>query len=138
MTVGARALAALVLFGVACGPPGGRALETRTYTDTYAMRVSWDPAPPYAREPIVFRVAIRDKKTGEPIEAGEGQIFASNSSGINIYDSFIPAPESGMYTARLRFITAGEWAVGIRFRRDSLARLERPVLDMRLTVRNER
>jgi hypothetical protein len=108
------------------------------FTDTYAMRLSWDPAPPHAREATLFKLTVRDKETGEPIEAGEGQVFATNSSEINIFDAFIAAPESGTYTARLRFITAGEWALNVRFRKDSLARVERPFGDLRITVRNER
>ena len=68
---------------------------------------------------------MRDKKTKEPIEKGEGQIFATNKDGINTFDSFTAAPESGTYTARLKFITAGDWALGLRFRRDSASKLER-------------
>ena len=143
MTWGGRARVAMALIATAgiaaaCSPPGSRPPDLKTFTDGFAMQVTWDPYPPYAREPILFRVVIRDKKTREPIERGEGQIFASSADGINVFDSFIPAPESGTYTARLRFITAGEWAVGIRFRKDSLSRLQRPETDFRLTIHNER
>jgi hypothetical protein len=127
---------ALTLGAAACGPAKPR--ELRTFTETYAMSVSWDPTPPYAREPIIFRVVVRDKKTGEPIENGEGRIFANNADMQRTWDSFIPSPESGTYTAKLRFITAGDWAVGIQFRKDSLSKLERPFGDLRLSVHNER
>ena len=102
------------------------------------MNVSWEPKPPTARTTIVFKVVIRDKKTGEPIENGEGRVFANNIDGQSTFDSFTPSPESGTYTARLKFITAGDWAVGIQFRKDSLSKLERPYTDIRLSVHNEK
>jgi hypothetical protein len=111
-------------------------MELNTYTDDFAMKVSWVPSPAVARTSILFRVVVRDKKTGEPIENGEGRIFANNADGQSTYDSFVPDKESGTYTGKLRFIVAGEWAVGIQFRRDSLQKkLQRPVSDIRLTVR---
>ena len=44
---------------------------------------------------------------------------------MNRFDSFTPAPEVGTYTARLTFVTAGDWKVGLRFRRDSTQAIER-------------
>jgi hypothetical protein len=122
---------------MACGPRQPRPIEVRAFTEDFALRVSWVPMPAFAREPIVFRVVVRDKKTGEPIENGEGRMFANNAEGQRTFDSFTPAQESGTYTARLKFITAGEWAVGMQFRRDSTASLQRPE-DLRLSVRAER
>ena len=132
------AVGVVAAIAAACIPAGPRRPDLKTFTDSFAMQVTWDPFPPYAREPILFRIVVRDKKTREPIERGEGRIFATSADGINVYDTFVPAAESGTYTARLRFITAGEWAVGIQFRKDSLSRLERPVTDFRLTIHNER
>ena len=63
--------------------------------------------------------------------------FASSQDRANTYDSFTPAPEAGTYTARLNYITAGDWKVGIRFRRDSTAKLER-IEDWVQTVYNAR
>jgi len=120
----------------ACAPSGPRRIELRVFSDEFAFRISTDPSPPYAREPIIYRVVVRDKKTGEPIELGEGRIFAENQDGIRSWDSLVPAPESGTYTAKLQFLTAGDWALGIQFRRDSTQILERG--DWRQTVRNER
>ena len=121
---------------VACGPSGPKRIDMPIDTESYSIRVSWTPTKAFAREVTVYRIVVRDKKTKEPIENGEGQIFATNRDGINTYDSFTPAPESGTYTARLKFITAGDWALGLRFRRDSTARLERN--DWRQSVQNER
>jgi hypothetical protein len=126
----------VLLAAVSCGPP--RARELRTFTETYAMSVSWEPKPPTARTMIIFKVVVRDKKTGEPIENGEGRMFAQNIDGQKYFDSFTPSAESGTYTARLKFITAGDWAIGIQFRRDSTAKLERPFTDIRLSVHNEK
>jgi hypothetical protein len=136
--VGRAAILACAWAGaVACGPREPRRLETKAYTEDFALRVSWTPTPPYAREPITIRIVVRDKKTGEPIENGEGRAFANNAHGNDTWDVFVPALESGTYTAQLKFLTAGEWALGIQFRRDSLSRLQRPE-DIRLSVRGER
>ena len=137
MTLRAIASVAMALGStMACGPSGPKRYEMPVDTDTYLIRVSWTPTHAYAREATVFRIVVRDKKTKEPIENGEGQIFATNKDGINTFDSFTPAPESGTYTAKLKFLTAGDWALGLRFRRDSSSRLERN--DWRQSVLNER
>jgi hypothetical protein len=99
--------------------------ENRFWTDDLALRLSSEPSPPRARERIVYKLVVRDKKTGEPVEGGEGRIFASSHDNASTWDSFAPGPELGTYYATLKFITAGEWAVAIQFRRDSTRKLER-------------
>ncbi len=121
---------------VACGPPQGSATDMRIWTDDFQMRISTDPSPPTAREAVIYKVVVRDKKTGEPIEQGEGRVFATSRDGANTWDSLEPTAESGAYTAKLRFITAGDWAVAIQFRRDSTSRLQRQ--DWMQTIHNER
>lgn len=117
------AVAAAVGGGAACGPPGPRPL--RAWTDTYEFQVASDPSPPRAREVTNYRIVVLDRNTRQVIDRGEGQIFASSADRANVYDSFEPASEAGTYTARMTYITAGDWKVSIRFRRDSLAKLER-------------
>lgn len=90
--------------------------ELRFWTDRYALRVSSTPSPPRARGPTRYRVVISDKESGRPMERAEGQVYASNGQGTNIYDALEPGPELGTYYANLRFITAGEWALNMRFR----------------------
>jgi hypothetical protein len=68
---------------------------------------------------------VSDKETGEPIESGQGQIFATSSDGIDVFDPLVKGPELGTYYATMHFITAGQWAVAIRFQRDSTKKLER-------------
>lgn len=99
--------------------------EMRLWTDDLAIRVSLDPVPPVAREAVRYRIVVRDKESGQPIEGGEGQIFATSQDRRSVWDSFTPGPELGTYYARLRFVTSGDWAVAIRFRRDSTKRLQR-------------
>jgi hypothetical protein len=118
-------LSAAALIGLACAPSGPRRIELPVFTEDFAIRISTEPMRPYAREPTIFRVVVRDKKTKAPVEKGEGRVFATNRDGISVYDVLDPAPESGTYTARLRFITAGDWALGIQFRRDSTEKLQR-------------
>lgn len=110
---------------VACGPKGEQPAQ-RLYTDDLAIQVFMDPKPPRALEEINFRIVIRDKESGEPVEGGEGQIFATNEDRKNVDNGFTKAPELGTYTSKLMFVTAGPWAIGLRFRRDSTSALQRP------------
>jgi hypothetical protein len=84
-----------------------------------------DPAPPRARETITYKVVVRDSKTRQPIEGGQGRIFASSQDRASTWDALLPGQELGTYYARLSFITSGSWAVAIQFRRDSTRQLER-------------
>ena len=58
-------------------------LELRLWSDSYAFRVTVDPMPPKALEPILYRIVVQDKKTGQPIETGEGRIFATSADRAN-------------------------------------------------------
>jgi hypothetical protein len=99
--------------------------ELRLYTDDFAMRISFDPTPPRALDDVRFRVVVRDKETGQPIEGGQGRIFATNEDRHNIDNGLTAGAELGTYYTTLRFVTAGPWAMGIQFRRDSTQRLQR-------------
>ena len=89
------------------------------------FRVYAEPTPPIARQTIIYKVVVRDKTTGEPVEGGEGQIFATSLDRKSVWDSFDRGPELGTYYAKLRFVTAGDWAIAIRFRREASTPLER-------------
>jgi hypothetical protein len=131
-----RPLALLALVALAaCGsPPQQPGLRQRT--EHYLFRVTSDPQPPFAREPILYKVVVLDQKTSEPIENGEGRVFAESQDGAKTWDSFTRGPEVGTYYAKLNFLTAGDWAMAIQFRRDSTAALER--IDWMQQVRGER
>jgi hypothetical protein len=118
------ALVAPLAVALACGPSQPNT-DTRMWTDDLAFRISTDPLPPRARERIVYKVVVSDKESGQPIEHGEGRIFAMNRDSTRVWDSLEPGPELGTYYATLNFITAGEWAIGLQFRRDSTKPLER-------------
>jgi hypothetical protein len=120
----------------ACGPEGPRPL--RLWTQNYEFRVTADPSPPRAREPIRYKVVVLDRTTRQVIDGGEGQIFAKSGDGAQTYDSFEPAAEAGTYTARVTFITAGDWNMNLRFRRDSTAPIEKPTDDWVQAVRGAR
>ena len=77
-----------------------------------------------------------DRKTRQPIENGEGRIFSNNAQGAKTWDGFVYGPEVGTYHAKLNFVVAGQWAVAIQFRRDSLRPLER--IDWMQDVYDER
>ena len=102
-----------------------RTLANRQWSDNFAFRITVDPTPPRSVEEAKYRVVVNDKKTGEPIETGEGRIFATSADGANTDDGLLKEKEVGTYSGRLFFPTSGDWAVAIQFRRDSTQRLER-------------
>ena len=117
-------LLAAVTLATACGgEPRQRAL--RQLTDSYLFTITPDQSPPHAREDILYRILVRDRESRQPIEAGEGQIFANNRDGASTWDGLAKGPEIGTYYGKLNFVTSGEWAIAIRFRRDSTSKLER-------------
>ncbi len=109
---------------VACGT-NNRPIEIRQWTDDMAFRISVVPAPPLAEEMTVFKVVVSDKDTGQPIETGQGRIFATSQEHAQAGDGLAKGPEVGTYYAHVRFPVAGDWAVGLQFRRDSTKTLER-------------
>jgi hypothetical protein len=118
------ALAVICVAAAACGP-NPRALENRQWSDSFAFRITVDPSPPRAIEDATYKIIVQDKKTGEPIETGEGRIFATSKDGANTDDGLAKGKEVGTYYGRLFFPTTGDWAVALQFRRDSTQRLER-------------
>jgi hypothetical protein len=115
---------ALPLVLATCSP-NPKALQLRLWSDSYAFTVTEDPMPPRALEQVVYRVVVQDKKTRQPIENGEGRIFATSPDRANTNDGFAKEKELGTYSARLFFPTVGDWAAAIQFRRDPNLPLER-------------
>jgi hypothetical protein len=132
----AALVVSLAAAAAACGPP--EPWKLRVLTDSYEFRITTEPSPPNAREPILYRVVVLDRETRQLIQGGEGRIFATSPDSANTWDSFTPAPEPGLYTARLNYIHAGDWRVSLQFRRDSTARLEKPADDWVQAVRGAR
>jgi len=122
--VGLLALAVAAQAVTACQPAETNTAY-RAFTAHYAFRISSDPVPPMAREKVRYKVVVRDKDTNQPIQGGEGILYAENRDGVKTWDSFTAGREVGTYYAdRLNFLTAGDWAMGLRFRRDSTHALE--------------
>jgi acyl-coenzyme A synthetase/AMP-(fatty) acid ligase len=119
----------------ACGPSSPPA-DFRGRTDTFSISVSAVPSPPRAREATQYKVVVRDKESREPVEGGEGRIFATSRDGVNAWDGLTAGPEIGTYYGRLNYVVAGDWAVAIQFRRDSTRPLER--IDWMQEVRGAR
>ena len=113
----------LVVIGADCGPP--RRPEIRQGSKSYLFNITSDPIPPHAREDVIYTVTVRDRASGQPIETGEGRIFANTLDGARTYDGFTKAPAVGTYTAKLRFVAAGQWAIGIQFHSASTKPLEK-------------
>ena len=124
---------ALVAAVSACGDPK-RALDNRQWSDTFAFRITVDPTPPRAIEDARYKIVVQDKKTGEPIQTGQGRLFANSKDGARTDDGLEKGKEVGTYYGRLFFPTTGDWAIGLQFRRDSTSKLER--VDWVQTVNN--
>ena len=107
-----------------CGG-GPKQPELRQGSESYVFTITSDPIPPHAREPIIYSITVKDRKTGQPIETGEGRIFANTREGARTYDGFIKAPQVGVYSAKLNFVSAEQWAIGIQFHSDSTKPLEK-------------
>lgn len=130
---GAGILTAMVGAVVSCdrGPYQPPALHQ--FTMSYDFTIQPDQAPPHARDDVHYSIQVFDRKTRQPIENGEGQLFAGKpiddaaptGPQSRTYDGMAYGPEVGLYHAKLNFVIPGTWAVAIRFRRDSLHPLER-------------
>src|SRR6185437_10604348 len=118
-------IAAVGTVAASCGRSEARQHEMFYYTPHYTFTITPSEAPPHAREAITYKVVILDRDTHEPIQNGEGQIYSNNREGARTWDGFAYGPEIGTYYGKLNYVTAGLWAVGIRFRRDSLHPLEK-------------
>ncbi len=120
---GLIAVAAAVT-AVACGG-GDRSIEMRQWTNDMAFRISVSPLPPVAEQTTTFKVVVQDKDSGQPIQTGEGRIFATSPDRAQAGDGFARGREPGTYYAHVRFPVSGEWSIGMQFRRDSTKTLER-------------
>jgi hypothetical protein len=121
----ARLLVVVAAVGLAaCGPSSGARVSDIRGGETMALRISFDPSPAYAREKIQYRVVVQDRESGQPIENGWGQVYATSRDGKSVYDNLVAGTQLGAYFGSLNFLTSGTWAVAVRFRRDSLAPLE--------------
>jgi hypothetical protein len=114
------ALGLAVALASACGPQTTRKPGVRQWTSDMEFTITTDPSPPRARESTIFTVEARDKSSHQPIEGADGRIYAGTKDGASTYDGLIPGLKPGTYSARIRFVTAGDWSVGLQFRRDTM------------------
>lgn len=99
--------------------------ELRFATDSFVIRVSPESLPTRALEPIYWRVVVHDRKTGTPVQGGQGRVFATNEDRKSIANGLAETGELGTYRTNLMYVTAGLWAMGIQFRRDSTLPLQK-------------
>ena len=124
MTRSAMVIVALWAVG-GCGPSAEKPKGLPAYTDHYQMRITTDPTPARARERTTFKIVVRDKATGQPIDGGEGLLYGNTRDpAVKVWDSFMAGAEPGTYYANLHFVIAGDWYLALRFRRDSTHKLE--------------
>ena len=120
----AVALCAIATLVAACTPQPPNT-DIRQWAGGMAFRIGMIPVPPRAREPIQYKIVVLDQESRQPIESGEGRIFAMNKDSVRVWDALEYGPEPGTYHAKISFVTSGPWAIGLEFRRDSTHRLER-------------
>ena len=106
----------LLVIGADCGPP--RRPEIRQGSKSYLFNITSDPIPPHARENVIYTVTVRDRESGQPIETGEGRMFANSKDGASTNDGFTKEKEVGTYSAKLFFPVTGDWAMALQFRRE--------------------
>jgi hypothetical protein len=123
--VGLGILAAGLGAVAGCDQPTPQERGIRQGSESYLFTISADQMPPRAMEWINYTVVVRDRKTRQPIQAGEGQFYAGHPQGPKAWDGMVYGPEIGTYHGRMRFIVSGLWSVNLRFRRDSLAAFEK-------------
>lgn len=120
-----RALMVVVaLLAIACSREP-RERQMRLYSSNYAFTIAPSSTPPRAREAVLYKIVVRDRKSRQPIETGEGQIYSNNEQGASTWDGLAKGAELGTYYGKLNFVSAELWAVAVRFRRDSLHPLEK-------------
>src|SRR4051794_159641 len=103
------AVIVLAACGGDTGPPPLRQLSL-----SYAYVIKPDDSPPHARQDIHCTIQVVDSKTRQPIESGEGQLFAgkpieeSAPTGpqSKTWDGLTYGPEVGTYHAKLNFVVA--------------------------------
>ena len=135
-----RAILLLALLVATACRPEPRQFTLRQSSESYSFRVTADPLPPRAREHTRYTIIVTDRETKQPIEGGEGRLYASNAGAEDpdrrtVWDGLAQAEQVGTYTANMNFVTAGPWAVALEFRRDSTSRLEK--IEWRQDVRAE-
>lgn len=118
-------IAALAALGTACAERESGPRPLRQFSDNYTMLVTADPLPPYAIERTRWKITVRDRETNQPVEGGEGRLFASNRDRVTVWDGLARGEELGTYYATVTYPTSGEWAVAVEFRRDSTQALEK-------------
>jgi hypothetical protein len=139
--------AGVIALAACGGGPDARQKGIRQATHSYNFVITPDPSPPYANEDVFYTIRVTDRRTNQPVQGGEGQIYGQLTPGPDsrprTYDGFVYGPEVGIYHAKLRFaiatITANSdeaWQMGLRFRRDSLSPIE--VTNWQQQVRPER
>jgi hypothetical protein len=119
------AVGAAALLAVACTERQALKPEIRLTSADFTFRVSAERMPPAAREDDRWRVEVTDRESRQPVQGGEGRIFATSHEGTNSWDGFTPGEEPGVYYGTLSFLTAGEWAMAVQFRADSTKPLQR-------------
>jgi hypothetical protein len=131
-----RRLTLILLVGATAASCGSspKTNQFRLWSDNYAFTVTTDPTPARALEPVLYRVVVQDKKTKQPIENGEGRIFATSADRANTSDGFKKEKELGTYSGRLFFATTGDWPAAIQFRREKDPRLPLERVDWIQTV----
>ena len=114
-----------VVVAAACGTSDSPKGELRFVTEDFSVRISPESLPTRALEPVYWRVVVHERKTGTPVQGGQGRMFATNKDRKSIANGLEETDELRTYRTNLMFVTAGMWAMAVQFRRDSTLPLQR-------------
>jgi hypothetical protein len=115
-------LAACSLLATSACEGTGSPNALRQGTPSYLLSITVPATPPVVQDDVTYVISVRDRSTGQPIETGEGRLFARSAE--QIVSPLIKAPQVGQYRATVRFPHAGAWMLGIRFREPRVKELE--------------
>ena len=118
-------LALAVAAAISCGPSQPPPKGIPLYSDHYSMRLITNPERAHALEKTKYKIVVRDKQTGQPVDGGEGLLYGNTKDpDVKVWDSFVAGAEPGTYYATVEFVVADNWYMAIRFHKDSAQRLE--------------
>ena len=104
----------MLLLGACWRDGSSECREWRQGTAGYKFVIISPTVAPAVEDSVAYRLSVLNRSTGQPVEDGEGHLFAR--AGETVTANLMKAPQVGQYLATIRFPRAAEWSVTLRFR----------------------